>query len=193
MTAQQPRLEGRRIAFLATDGVEEIEYTESRAAAERAGARVELVSIKPGSIQSMKHDIEMSKTYPVDRVVPEVSPDDYDALVLPGGAVNPDRLRINPDAVRFVRGFFEEMKPVAAICHGPWMLVEADVVQGRTVTSYPSLRTDLMNAGALWVDEEVHVDSGLVTSRGPADLPAFCAKLVEEIAEGRHVGQLASA
>jgi len=193
MTAQQPRLEGRRIALLATDGVEEIEYTESRAAAERAGARVELVSIKPGSIQSMKHDIEMSKTYPVDRVVPEVSPDDYDALVLPGGAVNPDRLRINPDAVRFVRGFFEEMKPVAAICHGPWMLVEADVVQGRTVTSYPSLRTDLMNAGALWVDEEVHVDSGLVTSRGPADLPAFCAKLVEEIAEGRHVGQLASA
>ena len=193
MTAQQPRLEGKRIAFLATDGVEEIEYTESRAAAERAGARVELVSIKPGSIQSMKHDIEMSKTYPVDRVVPEVSPDDYDALVLPGGAVNPDRLRINPDAVRFVRGFFEEMKPVAAICHGPWMLVEADVVQGRTVTSYPSLRTDLMNAGALWVDEEVHVDSGLVTSRGPADLPAFCAKLVEEIAEGRHVGQLASA
>jgi len=193
MTAQQPRLDGKRIAILATDGVEEIEYTESRAAAERAGARVELVSIKPGSIQSMEHDIAMSNTYPVDRIVPEVSPADYDALVLPGGAVNPDRLRINPDAVRFVRGFFEEMKPVAAICHGPWMLVEADVVQGRTVTSYPSLRTDLMNAGALWVDEEVHVDSGLVTSRSPADLPAFCAKMVEEIAEGRDVGQLVSA
>lgn len=192
MTAQQPRLDGKKVAFLATDGVEEIEYTTSREAAERAGATVELISIKPGSIQSMNNDIKMSNTYPVDRVVTDANPGDYDALVLPGGAVNPDRLRTNPDAVRFVRSFFEQMKPVAAICHGPWSLVEADVIEGRTVTSWPSLRTDLMNAGATWVDEEVRVDSGLVTSRGPNDLPAFCSKMVEEIAEGRHVGQMTS-
>jgi protease I len=193
MTAQRARLDGKRVAVLATDGVEEIEYTESRAAAEQAGAIVELISLKSDPIQSMRHDIEMSNTYPVDKVVTDASPGQYDALVLPGGAVNPDRLRINPYAVRFVRSFFDQMKPVAAICHGPWSLVEADVVKGRKVTSYPSLRTDLSNAGAIWVDEEVCVDSGLVTSRGRADLPAFCAKMVEEMAEGRHAGQMAPA
>lgn len=193
MTAQQTRLMGKRVAVLATDGVEEIEYTESRAAVERAGATVELISIKRDPIQSMRHDIEMSDTYPVDKVVTGANPGEYDALVLPGGAVNPDRLRINPYAVRFVRAFFDQMKPVAAICHGPWLLAEADVVKGRRVTSYASLRTDLANAGAIWVDEEVCVDSGLVTSRGPADLPSFCTRMIEEIAEGRHVGQMAPA
>src|SRR5262249_53232228 len=122
----------------------------------------------------------------VDRVLAEASPDEYDALVLPGGVANPDRLRMDPDAVRFVRAFFDTHKPVAAICHGPWMLAEADVVRGRTVTSWPSLRTDLINAGAAWVDEVVHVDQGLVTSRKPADLPMFCDKMIEEIAEGKH-------
>jgi protease I len=192
MTGQQARLQGKRIAFLAADGVEEVEYAEPRAAAEQAGAQVELISIKSGSIQAVQHDINPSNMYPVDKVVSEAVPADYDALVLPGGVANPDKLRQDPEAVRFVRAFFEEMKPVAAICHGPWSLVEADVVEGRTLTSFPSLRTDLMNAGALWVDEEVHVDNGLVTSRRPGDLPAFSAKMVEEIAEGRHVGQMMS-
>jgi protease I len=120
--------------------------------------------------------------------VTQADPADYDALVLPGGAVNPDRLRLNPDAIGFVRAFFAQRKPVAAICHGPWTLVEAGVVDRRTLTSWPSLRTDINNAGGNWVDEQVHVDSGLVTSRGPQDLPAFCAKAIEEIAEGRHGG-----
>ncbi|HEX6970036.1 MAG TPA: type 1 glutamine amidotransferase domain-containing protein [Micromonosporaceae bacterium] len=193
MTGQSDQLHGKRVAFLATDGVEEVEYTETRAAVERAGAQVELVSIKPGTIQSMQHDIQPAGTYQVDRTVAQADPAGYDALVLPGGAVNPDRLRVNADAMRFVRAFFEQDKPVGAICHGPWSLVEADVVKGRTVTSYPSLRTDIINAGGAWVDQEVHVDHGLVTSRRPSDLPAFCAKLVEEIAEGRHALQSVSA
>jgi protease I len=192
MTAQQAPLQGKRVAFLATDGVEEVEYTEPRAAAERAGAQVELISIKPGSIQSMQQDINKSNMYPVDRTVTEANPDDYDGLVLPGGAVNPDRLRMNPDAVAFVLAFFAQAKPVAALCHGPWTLVEADVLGGRTVTSFPSLRTDIMNAGGIWVDAEVTVDSGLVTSRSPSDLPAFCGQMIEEISEGRHVGQMLS-
>jgi protease I len=192
MTAQQAPLQGKRVAFLATDGVEEVEYTEPRAAAERAGAQVELISIKPGSIQSMQQDINKSNMYPVDRAVTEANPDDYDGLVLPGGAVNPDRLRMNPDAVAFVLAFFAQAKPVAALCHGPWTLVEADVLGGRTVTSFPSLRTDIMNAGGIWVDAEVTVDSGLVTSRSPSDLPAFCGQMIEEISEGRHVGQMLS-
>lgn len=189
MTAQRLPLEGKLVAFLAADGVEEVEYTDPRATAERAGALVELISINPGSIQSMQHDINKSNTYQVDRTVTQADPAIFDALVLPGGVVNPDRLRLNANAVRFVRAFFEQEKPVAAICHGPWSLVEADVIEGRTLTSFPSLRTDILNAGGIWVDEQVHVDSGLVTSRRPADLPAFCSAMVEEIAEGQHVGQ----
>lgn len=138
----------------------------------------------------MQHDIHPSNTYPVDRTVQEADPAAYDALVLPGGAVNPDRLRLNPDAIRFIRAFFEQQKPVAAICHGPWTLVEAGLVAGRTLTSYPSLRTDITNAGGNWVNEPVHVENGLVTSRGPNDIPAFCDKMVEEITEGRHVGRM---
>ncbi len=178
-------LKGKRVAFLATDGVEESEYTEPRHAAEKAGAQVELISIKSGSIQAVKHG-EKTGQYQVERLVTEANPDDYDALVLPGGVANPDKLRMNDDAVRFVKAFFDTHKPVASICHGPWLLVEADVARGRTVTSWPSLRTDLRNAGATWVDEPVHVDQGLVTSRKPADLPQFCAKMIEEIAEGKH-------
>jgi deglycase len=182
------KLTGKRIAFIATDGVEEVEYAQPRAAVEAEGAQVDLVSTKQGSIQAVNH-MDKSGTYPVDRLVSDADPNQYDALVIPGGVANPDFLRTDPYAVRFVRSFFDAHKPVAAICHGPWMLVEADVVRGRTVTSWPSLRTDLINAGATWVDEVVHTDNGLVTSRKPDDLPAFCGKLVEEVAEGRHVKQ----
>jgi protease I len=154
-------------------------------AAREAGARVDLLSIKRGSVQAEKADAK-TDTYPVDRLVADVTPDEYDALILPGGAKNPDRLRMNPDAVEFVRGIWDAGKPIASICHGPWMLVEADVVRGLTLTSWPSLRTDVENAGGHWVDEQVHVDQGLVTSRKPDDLPAFCASLVEEFREGRH-------
>jgi protease I len=181
---------GKRVAFLAADGVEEVEYTTPREAVESAGGTPELVSLKRGEIQAMNH-MDKSRTYPVDRTVKDARADDYDALVLPGGVANPDFLRTDPDAVRFVRDFFAAGKPVAAICHAPWTLVEANVVEGRTVTSWPSLRTDLANAGATWVDEEVYVDDGLVTSRKPDDLPAFCAKMLEEIAEGAHEKQRA--
>jgi len=179
---------GKTIAFLATDGVEEVEYTEPRKAVEAAGGTAELISIKDGEIQAVNH-MDKAGTYPVDRLVADADPDAYDALVLPGGVANPDFLRMDPDAVQFVRSFVTAGKPVAAICHGPWTLVEAGVVEGRTLTSWPSLRTDLANAGATWVDEEVYVDDGLVTSRKPDDLPAFCAKLLEEIAEGAHEKQ----
>jgi protease I len=182
------KLTGKTIAFLATDGVEEIEYSQPRAAVEAAGGRAELVSTKQGSIQAVKH-MDKSGTFPVDRQVSDADPKAYDGLVLPGGVANPDFLRTDPAAVRFVRSFFDAHKPVGAICHGPWLLVEADVVKGRTVTSWPSLRTDLQNAGAKWVDEQVHTDNGLVTSRKPDDLPAFCDKIVEEFAEGTHVRQ----
>jgi protease I len=185
-----PSIQGKKVAFLATDGVEEVEYVEPRKAVESAGGSAELVSIKTGRIQAMNH-LDQSRTYPVDKQVTEVSEADYDALVLPGGVPNPDSLRMDPDAVRFVRGFFTAGKPVAAICHAPWMLIEAGVVDGRTLTSWPSLRTDLANAGATWVDEQVHVDDGLVTSRKPDDLPAFCDKMLEEFAEGKHEKQTA--
>ena len=181
-------LRGRRIAFLATDGVEQVEYTEPRKAVEQAGATARLVSLEPGQIQGFNH-LDKGDTFPVDKAVAEASADDYDGLVLPGGVANPDFLRNDADAVRFVRSFFEAGKPVAAICHGPWTLVEADVVRGRTLTSWPSIRTDVVNAGGIWVDEEVHTDRGLVTSRKPDDLPAFNAKLVEEFAEGAHAEQ----
>ena len=178
-------LQGKRVAFLATDGVEEVEYTQPRAAVEAAGGIAELIAPQGGGIQAVNH-MDPSRVIPVEKVLSEADPADYDALVLPGGVANPDKLRMDQDAVQFVRTFVNSGKPVAAICHGPWMLVEADVVKGRTVTSYPSLKTDLMNAGAEWVDEKVHVDQGLVTSRKPDDLPAFCAKMVEEIGEGTH-------
>src|SRR4051795_1691925 len=178
-------LRGRKIAFLATDGVEQVELTEPWKAIKAAGAQPELISLKPGKIQGV-NGMDKADTFPVDRVVAEAGAEDYDALVLPGGVANPDFLRTNPDAVRFAKSFFQAGKPVGAICHGPWTLVEADVVRGRTLTSWPSLRTDIRNAGGTWVDREVQTDNGLVTSRKPDDLPAFCRKIVEEFAEGRH-------
>lgn len=193
MAQSQQALTGKRVAVLATDGVEDVEYARSRAAVEQAGAEVHLVSLNPGEIQSMNHDIKPANRYRVDRTVNEANAADYDALVLPGGTVSPDRLRMNPEAMDFVRAIFLQEKPVAAICHGPWSLVETGIVSGRTVTSYPSLSTDIRNAGGNWVDQPVQVDNGLVTSRRPSDLPAFCAKMVEEFAEGRHVRQLATA
>jgi protease I len=173
-------IQGKRVAFLATDGVEEVEYTEPRKAVEGAGARVELLSIKTGEIQAVNH-MDKGGTYPVEKEVGAANPADYDALVLPGGVANPDFLRTDPDAVRFVRDFVATGKPVAAICHGPWTLVEAGVVDGRTLTSWPSLRTDLTNAGATWVDEQVHVDGRLITSRKPDDLSAFCDALLQQL------------
>jgi protease I len=182
------RLEGRTVAFLATDGVEQVELTEPWKKVEEEGGKPELISLESGEIQGFRH-LDKGDTFPVDRAVADADEADYDGLVLPGGVANPDFLRTDEDAVRFVRAFFEAGKPVAAICHGPWTLVEADVVRGRTLTSWPSLKTDIRNAGGEWVDEEVHVDSGLVTSRKPDDLPAFCDKLAEEICEGRHEEQ----
>ncbi|MFF3853600.1 type 1 glutamine amidotransferase domain-containing protein [Micromonospora sp. NPDC002575] len=190
--SQQP-LTGKRVACLAADGVEDVEYTQSRAAAEQAGAEVHLISLKSGEIQSMNQDIDPANRYRVDRTLDEANPADYDALLLPGGTVNPDRLRMSPQAMDFVRAFFQQQKPVAAICHGPWSLVETGMVNGRTVTSFPSLRTDIRNAGGTWVDQQVQVDNGLVTSRSPNDLPAFCAKMVEEFAQGEDVRQMATA
>jgi len=173
-------IRGKKIAFLATDGVEEVEFTEPRKAVENAGGTAELISIKDGEIQAVNH-MDKGGTYPVDRQVKDANVTDYDALVLPGGVANPDFLRTDRDAVQFVRDFVASGKPVAAICHGPWTLVEADAVRGKTLTSWPSLHTDLLNAGATWVDEEVHVDGTLVTSRKPDDLPAFCDKLLEQV------------
>jgi protease I len=181
-------LQGKTIAFLATDGVEQVEYTEPRKAVEQAGATAHLLSLKTDDVQGFNH-LDKGDTFRVDKAVSEASADDYDGLVLPGGVANPDALRTDAAAVSFVRSFFEAGKPVASICHGAWTLVEADVVKGRTLTSWPSIRTDIENAGGAWVDEEVHTDRGLVTSRKPDDLPAFNAKLVEEFAEGRHAEQ----
>ena len=182
------KLEGKRVAFLATDGVEQVELTEPWKAVEEEGGTPELISLEEGEIQGVNH-LDKADTFAVDTTVADADASDYDGLVLPGGVANPDFLRADEDAVAFARAFFEAGKPVAAICHGPWTLVEADVVRDRTLTSWPSLRTDIRNAGGNWVDEEVHVDSGFVTSRKPDDLPAFCEKLVEEICEGRHEEQ----
>ena len=179
-------LDGKTIAILATDGVEQVELTEPRKAVEDAGGTTELLSIKSGEIQAMNSDVNMADTFAVDRQVAEASVEDYDGLLLPGGTTNPDQLRMDDAAVGFVRDFFATGKPVGVICHGPWTLIEADVARGRTLTSYPSVRTDLRNAGANVVDEEVVTDQGLVSSRNPDDLPAFCAKVVEEFAEGVH-------
>lgn len=180
-----PANNGKRVAILATDGFEESELREPREALLQAGAFVDLISLEAGAIKGWK-DGDWGDTEQVDRAVADANADDYDALLLPGGVMNPDKLRMNADAVAFVRAFFDQHKPVAAICHGPWILAEADVVRGRRLTSYPSIRTDLTNAGAEWVDAEVVVDNGLITSRSPKDLPAFNAKLLEEIAEGAH-------
>ena len=174
-------IKGKRVAFLATDGVEEIEYTQPRKAVEGAGGSAELVSIKAGEIQAVNH-MDKAGTYPVEKQVENATVEDYDALVLPGGVANPDFLRVEPEVVRFVREFFTTGKPVAAICHGPWTLIEAGVVDGRTLTSWPSLRTDLANAGATWVDQQVAVDANLITSRKPDDLDAFCETLLSKIA-----------
>jgi protease I len=185
------KLEGKKVAFLvANEGVEQVELTEPWEAARKQGAQTELIAPEKGEVQAFNH-LDKADTFPVDRAVADVDASDYEALVLPGGVANPDQLRTDENAVRFARAFFEQHKPVAAICHAPWTLVEADVVDGRTLTSWPSLRTDIRNAGGNWVDEEVVVDQGLVTSRKPDDLPAFNAKMVEEIVEGVHAKQTA--
>ena len=182
------RLDGKRVAMLVSEGFEEVEMTEPRRALEEAGAQVELVSPEEGQVRAWAKT-DWGTRYDVDTPLSGASVDRYDALVLPGGVMNPDNLRQNEEAVRFTRSFFEEGKPVAAICHAPWLLAEAGVIRDREITSYPSLRTDLENAGARWVDQEVVVDNGLVTSRNPDDIPAFNRKMVEEIAEGMHAGQ----
>ena len=184
-----PDLNGKTIAILtANEGVEQVEYTEPRKALEEAGATVELIAPEKGEVQLFDH-LDKTDTVEADKAVSDVSADDYDGLMLPGGVANPDNLRTDEDAIKFVQGFVNAGKPIAAICHAPWTLVEADAVKGRTLTSYPSIKTDIRNAGGEWVDEEVVVDQGLVTSRKPDDLPAFNAKAVEELSEGVHAGQ----
>ncbi|HEX2104502.1 MAG TPA: type 1 glutamine amidotransferase domain-containing protein, partial [Solirubrobacteraceae bacterium] len=179
------KLEGRTIAFLATDGVEQVELVEPRKAIEEAGAKTELIGLEDGDIQGFDH-LDHADTFKVDKAVKDADVADYDGLVIPGGVANGDFLRADEDAVRFTAAFAEARKPIAAICHAPWVLVEAGIVKGRTITSFPSLQTDVRNAGGTWVDEEVHVDQGLVTSRKPDDIPAFSAKAIEEFCEGAH-------
>ena len=182
-------LKGKKIAFLvANEGAEQVELTSPWEAVREAGAETELVAPESGEVQAFNH-LDRGDKFDVDRTVGDADASDYDGLVLPGGVANPDILRTVPEAVAFVRAFFEAGKPVGVICHGPWTLVEADVVRGRTLTSWPSVRTDIANAGGNWVDEEVHVDAGLVSSRKPDDLDAFCSKIVEEFAEGVHSEQ----
>lgn len=181
-------LRGRRIAILATDGVEQVELTEPRKAVEGAGAETHLIALEAGQIQGFNH-LDAGDKFPVDKTVRDASAEDYDGLLIPGGVASSDFLRADPDAVRFARDFMEAGKPVGAICHAGWVLVEAGVVEGRTLTSWPSLKTDIVNAGGNWVDEELVIDAGLFTSRKPDDLPAFCAKAVEEFAEGHHEEQ----
>ena len=178
-------LQGKKIAILATDGVEQVELTEPRKALDEAGATTELVSLEAGEIQAFHH-LDHGDRLSVDRTVDDVDVEEYDGLLIPGGVANGDFLRADERAVRLTAAFAQAKKPIASICHGPWVLVEAGIVKGRTITSWPSLRTDVENAGGTWVDEEVHVDAGLTTSRNPDDLPAFTAKLVEELAEGEH-------
>ncbi|MGN6588324.1 MAG: type 1 glutamine amidotransferase domain-containing protein [Solirubrobacterales bacterium] len=187
------RLQGKKIAFLmSNEGAEQVELTEPLKAVREAGAEAELLAPEAGEIQAFNH-LDKGDTFDVDRTVGEADASEYDGLVLPGGVANPDQLRTKEEALEFVRGFFEAGKPVGVICHGPWTLIDAGVAKGRTLTAWPSLQTDLRNAGAEWVDEEVHVDEGLVSSRKPDDLEAFCSKIVEEFAEGVHEGQRAKA
>jgi protease I len=179
-------LNGKRVAILtANEGVEQVEYEQPRKALEDAGATVELIAPEKGEVQMFDH-LDKKDVFDADKAVSDASADDYDALMLPGGVANPDNLRTHPEAIEFVQGFVNAGKPIAAICHAPWTLVEADAVKGRKLTSYPSIQTDIRNAGGEWVDEEVVVDQGLVTSRNPDDLPAFNDKMVEEFAEGEH-------
>lgn len=183
-------ISGKRIAVLATDGFEQVELTEPVEAIRKAGGIAEIISLESDDIQGMNHD-EKGDTFSVDHVVSEVKADDFDALVLPGGVQNPDSLRMDADAVQFIRDFFTQHKPVAAICHGPWLLVEANVVKDRELTSFPSIKTDILNAGGRWVDEEVVNDAGMITSRNPDDIPAFCEALLDAVQEGTFARQSA--
>ncbi len=184
-------LKGKKIAILVDNGFEQVEMTEPRKALDDAGAQTVLVSPQDGKVKGWQHT-EWGDEFPVDLKLDRANPDDFEALLLPGGVMNPDHLRMRPAAVKFVRAFFDQKKPVAAICHGPWMLVETGAAKGRTITSWPSLQTDIRNAGGTWVDREVVVDNGLVTSRKPDDIPAFNGKMIEEFAEGRHDRQHAA-
>jgi protease I len=184
----EQKLQGKKVAILAAEMFEEVELVEPRRALQEAGANTELISLESGEVQGFDH-YDRAGSYKVDKTVEEVSADDYDALMLPGGVGNPDNLRQDENAVQFVRGFFEQGKPVAAICHAAWTLIEAGVVRGRKLTSYPSIQTDVRNAGGEWVNEKVVVDQGLVTSRKPDDIPAFNEKMIEEFCEGPHLGQ----
>lgn len=183
-------ISGKKVAFLLTDGVEQVELTGPWQAVTEAGGQPTLVAPSAGRLQGY-NSTDKGDTFKVDVTVAEADAADYDALVIPGGVVNADHLRVDADAQRFTRDFFEQHKPVASICHGPWLLIDAGVIRGRNVTSYHTLATDLKNAGANWSDQEVVVDQGLVTSRKPDDLPAFCDALLEEIREGQHAGQTA--
>ena len=182
------KLNNKKVAVLVTDGFEQSEFEKPIEALKAAGAQVDVVSLKSGQVKGWKHT-DWGDAFSVDKTVDSVTSEQYDGLVLPGGVMNPDKLRMNQDAVTFVKGFCDEQKPIAANCHGPWTLIETGYVKGKKMTSYPSIKTDLVNAGAEWADEEVIVDNGLVTSRNPDDLPAFCSKMVEEIAEGSHASR----
>jgi len=186
------KLNGKKIAFLATDGVEQVELAEPWKAVENVGGEPELLSIQGGKIQGFEH-LDKGEMFPVGKHVSQAEVDDYDGLVLPGGVANPDALRMDEDAVRFVKAFIESGKPVGVICHGPWTLVEADVLKGRTITSWPSLKTDILNAGGKWVDEEVVVDGELISSRNPDDLPAFCERIVEAFGDSETAEQVEQA
>ncbi len=186
------KLDGKKVAILVASGFEQVEMTKPRAALEEAGAKVKIVSTKSGQIQGMNH-ADKGDEFEVDLTLDDADAKDFDALMIPGGLLNPDELRATPAATDFARAFFDEGKPVAAICHGPWVLIDAGVVSGRTLTSWPAIKTDVKNAGGTWVDEEVVVDNGLVTSRKPDDIPAFNKKMIEEFAEGKHPGQSATA
>jgi protease I len=187
-------LQGKKIAILlAPVGSEQVEFEEPKKAVEDAGASVDVVGVQTGDAQTMNSDVNPGDTFTVEKTFSEISADEYDGLVVPGGTVGADKLRGSDEAVSFIHSFFKHAKPVGVICHGPWTLVEADVVKGRTLTSYPTLQTDIRNAGGKWVDEEVVTDQGLVTSRNPDDVPAFCSKIVEEFAEGKHEDQRKSA